>query len=95
MPPQSRKSDICIPEPCYPPSPVIEGSPDHFVNSLPVARVGDKIQVHCLGSSCHDSVVSGGSGTVFTNSKPRARVGDPIGCGEILAAGSFNTLTGD
>lgn len=94
MPPQSRKSDINIPEPGYPPTPIITGSPDTFTNSLAAARVGDLTPVHCLGTSCHGSAVSSGSSTVFINSAAAARVGDDIGCGQIIAAGSANVIVG-
>lgn len=73
------------------------GSPDVFVNGAPALRVGDPWPPHSDGVSSHDdppSVQSAGSATVFVNGKPLARIGDSISCGDALAKGSDDVISG-
>lgn len=68
---------------------IASGSPDVFVNGLPVARVGDPSISH-LGSGCvnHTSTIIVGSPNVFVNGRPLARVGDALSACTQIAQGS-------
>ena len=52
--------------------PVINGSPDVFINSLPAARITDATKGNCN----HIGSISSGSPNVFINSLNSARIGD-------------------
>ena len=52
---------------CYPPVPIVRGSPNVFVNSARADRVGDPIPVHCCGDSCHSGNAATGSPNVYVN----------------------------
>lgn len=45
--PVVRMGDICTGHGCYPARPNVAGSPDVYVNSLPVHRQGDAWAAHC------------------------------------------------
>lgn len=88
MPALHRHKDICTGHDCHPARPNATASTDVFTNNKGNHRVGDSWEVHCCGSSCHDSVQCTGSPNVFTNSKAQARVGDDVCCGSKNATGS-------
>jgi uncharacterized Zn-binding protein involved in type VI secretion len=67
---------------------VSTGSPDTFVNSRPVARVGDIYDCPVHGPN----PIVEGSGDVFVNGNAVARVGDTTACGATLTEGSPDTL---
>jgi len=93
MPAVVRLGDQCSGHnPCFPPRPNVQGSPDVFVNSLPVHRLGDAWDIHCCGPDCHDGVAASGSSNVFVNGKPVCRVGDSVSCGSTMAEGSPNVF---
>jgi len=94
MPAVCRLGDQGTGHGCYPARPNDQGSPNVFVNGLPVHRQGDHWEDHCCGPICHDGVLSQGSSTVFVNGKPIGRVGDPISCGSSVAEGSPNVFAG-
>jgi uncharacterized Zn-binding protein involved in type VI secretion len=96
MPPQSRIGDIGSGHSSFPPTPVIAGSPNVFVNGRPAARLGDALAPHGSPSPStpHGRSIAGGSGTVFINGRPASRIGDPIDCGGSLVTGSPNVFTG-
>ena len=79
---------------CFPPRPSTGGSPDVFVNGIPVLRETDPWATHCCGTSCHDSTQAAGSATVFANGLQLARIGDPVACGSAVAEGSDNVFAG-
>lgn len=89
-----RLGDNCTGHGGFPPRVNTGGSPNVFVNGLPVHRVGDPWAVHCMRSSCHDGVLAAGSGSVFANGQPLGRIGDPVSCGSAAAAGSPNVFAG-
>lgn len=74
-----------------------EGSPDVFVNGIPVSREDDLNTTHLLpGAPCppHAAPIEIGSTKVFINGKGCGRVGDAItGCTSV-AAGSPNVFAG-
>lgn len=79
----------------FPPTPIIEGSPDIIIDNKPAARVGDKLAPHAKpGSPPHDRVISTGSTTVFFNGKPAAITGSEVGCGGVIIGGS-SVIIGD
>jgi uncharacterized Zn-binding protein involved in type VI secretion len=94
MPAVTRLSDNCTGHGPYPPRQSTSGSPDVFVNGLPLHRVSDTWATHCAGT-CHDSVLSEGSPTVFCNNLPIGRIGDIIACGSQVATGSPNVFSGN
>ena len=93
----SRKGDNSTGHGCYPSRPSIAGSPNVFVNHIPVHRKGDAWAIHGCAPPCtpHGGVLQDGSPTVEANErrsgpKEVARVGDPITCGDYVAEGSPN-----
>ena len=100
MPPAARLGDICTGHVCWPSRANIEGSPNVFVNGIPLHRQGDGWSVHCcthpgVPHGCHGSVLASGSSTVFVNGKQAGRVGDSVACGGTVATGSPNVFIGD
>jgi len=64
---------------------IIQGSPNVFVNELPIARLGDSV------TSLSVKIVAG-SPTVFANNLPVARIGDPTAIDNIIT-GSENVFS--
>lgn len=63
---------------------IITGSPDHYDQGLPVARVTD--QATCV---LHGVVtIVTGSGQTFVNGLALARIGDSLSCGSTISSGS-------
>mgnify|MGYP001252668547 CR=1 FL=1 len=92
-----RLGDICTGHGCYGSRPSAEGSPNVFVNSIPVHRQGDAWESHCCpGSGCHGSELAAGSSTVYANSLQMARIEDPVACGSTcsIAQCSPNVFAG-
>ena len=96
MPAQSRLGDTGSGHGSFPPTNVIAGSPNVFVNGRPAARLGDPLASHGSPSPSppHSRAIAAGSGSVFINGKPAARIGDAINCGGNLISGSGNVFTG-
>lgn len=94
MPAVVRKGDTCSGHGCYSSRANDEGSPNVFVNGIPVHRKGDHWVTHCCGPPCHDGTASSGSSSVFVNGKPICRVGDSISCGSTMVTGSPNVFAG-
>ena len=95
MPGVVRQGDNCSGHSCYPPRAATSGSPDVFVNGLPVHRVGDNWAAHaCPDTPPHSGTMANGSATVFVNGQPIARIGDAVDCGSTAAQGSDNVLAG-
>ena len=73
------------------------GSPDVFVNGIPVSRQGDINTTHLLpGSPCpsHVAPIAVGSSTVFVNGRGCGRVGDSLIVCTAVAQGSPNVFAG-
>lgn len=73
------------------------GSPNVFVNGIPVSRQGDNNTGHLLpGAPCpsHAAPIAVGSTTVFINGKGCGRVGDAVSGCTSVAAGSANVFAG-
>lgn len=69
--------------------PVIQGSSDVFIGSLPAARVGDTLI--CVGPP--DKIKSG-SASVFINGKAAARMGDSTDHGGVILMGNPTVIIG-
>ena len=96
MPAVSRVGDVGLGHGSFPPTNIIAGSPNVFVNSKPVARVSDPLAPHGSPSPSppHGRSCASGSSTVFVNGKPIVRIGDSIDCGGSIGAGSPNVFAG-
>lgn len=93
MPAIVRLGDTCSGHSCFPPRANSSGSPDVFVDGLPVHRVGDSWATHgCTHNppvhGIHDGTQGSGSPNVFANGRAIARVGDSVSCGSSNASGS-------
>lgn len=91
MPALSFKGSLTTGHQFYPPTTVMDGSPDTFVGNKPASRVGDSIAVHCdvvdEDHPCHNGKIVSGSSKVFINNKQAGRIGDPTSCGDRVASG--------
>ncbi|KAF0113227.1 MAG: PAAR repeat-containing protein [Rhodospirillaceae bacterium] len=94
MPAVTRVGDVCSGHGCWPSRPSVEGSPNVFINGLPVVRQGDAFAPHTCPDipETHGGVLAGGSPTVFVNGRPVGRIGDAVSCGGAVAAGSPNVF---
>ena len=89
------KGDNCSGHGCFPPRASLEGSPDVFVESKGVVRVGDSWAIHsCPKIPPHAGTQAEGSETVFINGKGIAREGDSISCGSKAMGGSRSVFAG-
>jgi uncharacterized Zn-binding protein involved in type VI secretion len=73
------------------------GSPNVFVNGIPVSRQGDVNTTHLLPPvpcPAHAAPIAVGSTTVFINGKGCGRIGDAISGCTSVAAGSPNVFAG-
>lgn len=68
--------------------PVVNGSPDVFIDSLPAARWDDP-GVHAACCGANQFRIAAGSPTVYVNGRPLARLGD-----ETRHCGGQGTLVG-
>lgn len=89
--PAARLGDIDTGHPPAPPTPIITGSPNVFINGRPAARQDDMLAPHHPGIR----TITGGSGSVFINGKSAARVSDSINCGGRIITGSTNVSIGN
>jgi uncharacterized Zn-binding protein involved in type VI secretion len=74
-----------------------EGSPNVFVNGIPISRQGDLNTVHLYpGVPCppHAEPITTGSLTVFINRRGCGRIGDSITDCTSVAEGSENVFAG-
>ena len=69
--------------------PIVVGSPNVLIGSLPAARKGDKLV--CVGPP---DTISGGSSSVKINGKPAARLGDGTAHGGTIVVGNPTVLIG-
>ncbi len=95
MPAATRKGDNCTGHDICPAVPLVEGSPNVFINGQPAGRVGDHYASHgCVVHPGHQDVIAAGSGSVFINGKPAARVGDSVSIGGTVQNGSGDVFIG-
>lgn len=95
MPAQTRIGDNNTGHDACPAVPLVEGSPNVFINGIPAGRVGDHYQTHsCVVHGPHQDYIAQGSSTVFINGIPAGRIGDPVIIGGSVAEGSPNVFVG-
>lgn len=91
----TRLGDVCSGHDACPPRPLVEGSPNVFINGISAGRQGDLLSAHgCLIHPPHTGVIAQGSTTVFINGRGAGRVGDAVSCGSVMAQGSPNVILG-
>ncbi|GAB1261894.1 PAAR domain-containing protein [Aurantivibrio plasticivorans] len=94
--PAARMGDIASNHGPWPPTPIIAGSGNVLINSIPAARKGDAVLLHAIPNNPpHPRSIAEGVGSVKINGIPAARVSDAISCGGKVAVGSGNVLIGD
>ena len=77
------------------PSAITAGSPNVFIDGIPVARVGDPLAPHDKPHNpAHPRKIASGSTTVFVNGKPLAITGGAVDCGGVII-GSGTVVVGD
>ena len=90
--------DVCSGHPgipgFFPPRPALAGSPNVFVEGIPVVRVGDQWCPHTNLFTVHPGTGAMGSETVFVNGVPIMRITDPLDCGSVCAMGSSSVFAG-
>lgn len=95
MPAATRLGDNCTGHDFCPPVPLVEGSPNVYINGKPAGREGDHYSSHgCIVHSSHQDVIASGSSKVFINGKPAARKGDAVSLGGTVQDGSGNVFIG-
>lgn len=97
MPDTVRLGDMSTGHPhCYSPRPSISASDNVIINGRGAHRLGDSWAVHgaCPLHEPHDGTASSGSSTVIVNGQPLCRIGDSISCGDTMAEGSPDVITG-
>ncbi len=95
MPAATRLSDNCTGHDACPPVPLVEGSPNVYINGRPAGRVGDHYSTHgCVTHPGHQDVIAAGSSKVVINGKPAARIGDAVSIGGAVQDGSGNVIIG-
>jgi uncharacterized Zn-binding protein involved in type VI secretion len=95
MPAVTRVGDADVPH-CGPMTRA-QGSPDIFVNGIPVSRQGDINTPHLLpGVPCptHTAPITIGSLKTFANNKGVGRIGDALTACTAVAQGSNDTFAG-
>lgn len=79
---------------CYDPVPLLDGSPNIFVNGKAIGTIGGKYPEHSCGLSSHEGELTKGSSTTFANGKAICRIGDKLSCDDVIAEGSPNVFIG-
>ncbi len=74
----------------FPPTPIIAGSSNVFIDGQPAARVTDPLEEHSKpGSPPHPRHIASGSSTVFVNGLSLAITGGAVDCGgEVVGSGT-------
>lgn len=94
MPQASMETKECSGHASYPPTTIVKGSSDCFINDLGAARVGDSCGTHASPSPNppHPRTISTGSSDIFINDQKAARIGDSIDCGGRIMQGSKDVV---
>lgn len=95
MPAATRRGDNCTGHDSCPPVPLVECSPNVFINKRGAGRLGDHYAYHgCITHPGHQDVIAAGSSAVFINGKPAARVDDAVSIGGTVQDGSGDVFIG-
>lgn len=78
---------------CFPPTTIVQGSPNVIVENSPAGRLTDKASPHCC-FGCHGLNIACGSSTVFINNLNAGRIGDCMSCGDTVATGKMSIIVG-
>ncbi len=96
MPAVTRVGDNDTGHDACPPTALASGSPNVFVNGIPVGRVSDPYEPHgCPVHPPHVGHIADGAPHVFVNGLKVGRIGDPVDCGGSVAVGSPNVFVGN
>ncbi|MGF1725665.1 type VI secretion system PAAR protein [Photobacterium nomapromontoriensis] len=80
----------------FPPTIIISGSSNVFIEGKPAARVGDTLIPHAKPKNPpHPRSVAQGSSSVFINGRPAVFDGCDISCGGVIIGGSGTVFIGD
>lgn len=91
----TRLGDYCTGHDSCSPTPLVESSPNVFINGKGAGRVGDRYASHgCVAHPAHQDCISSGSSTVFINGIPAARIGDAVSIAGTVRDGSENVFIG-
>lgn len=92
---QDAHGCVACPHPAV--GPIVQGSPDCFINNMPAARQDD-LGIHAVCCGPNNYTIAKGSPTVYVNNKPFARLNDKTthcgGSGPIIE-GSPDVLVDD
>lgn len=92
----TRQNDCCTRHDACSPTPLVEYSPNVFINGKGAGRVGDNYAAHgCAVHPSHQDTIRSGSSTVFINGVPSARIGDAVTLAGFVRDGSTNVFIGD
>lgn len=95
MPAATRQGDNCTGHDACPAVPLVEFSPNVYINGRGAGRVGDHYVPHgCVTHSSHPDNIAAGSSTVFINGRPAGRVGDSVSIGGSVRDGSGDVFIG-
>lgn len=93
MPAVTRVGDKCSGHDACASVPLVEGSPNVFINGQPAGRINDQYQSHgCMAHGAHQDKIAKGSSTVFVNGRPIGRTGDSVTLSGTVAEGSSNVF---
>lgn len=89
----AKVGDIGTDHDGFPPTKILSGSPDVFIDGIPAARVGDPLEPHDKPNTPeHPRAIAEGSATVFVNGKPLAFTGKNVSCGGVIIGGGTVTV---
>jgi uncharacterized Zn-binding protein involved in type VI secretion len=91
----TRLQDYCTGHDACAPTPLVESSPNVFINGRGVGRVGDHYAPHgCVVHPTHQDNINAGSATVFINGISAGRIGDAVVLAGNVRDGSANVIIG-
>ena len=93
MPQAVRIQDICSGHDCHPPRPVIQGSPNVYIEKRAAVNNNHMWMVHQCDGDVHPGF-GASSSTVRINGSPAMRVGDQINCGSVAMTGANTVFIG-
>lgn len=89
----AKVGDIGTDHDGFPPTKIISGSADVFIDGLPAARLGDPLEPHDKPNNPpHPRFIAAGSSTVLVNGQPLAFTGKGVSCGGVIIGGGTVTV---
>ena len=83
---------------CWPPTMICQGAETVIAEGLPVSMLSHAAIPHVcvvVPFPIHGLIIAEGSGTVIIEGLSAARIGDGMSCGDMIASGANNVITGD